>query len=109
MLTDYDEGKRLASIALKRLRREDIIHRGFLRPLEIALKANPAESSHPHTTAFPAGLESFLPDDETQGFSQPNSLPCGLRIAVKHSICDNRFALKDVLAVDSSVSFETLK
>lgn len=33
MLTDYDEGKKLANIALAKLKNEDIIHRGFLRPL----------------------------------------------------------------------------
>lgn len=40
MVRDYDEGKRLAKLALSKIKREDIIHRGFLKPLEIALKTH---------------------------------------------------------------------
>ncbi len=46
MLTDYDEGKKLANIALNKLRKEDIIHRGFLRPLEIALKVRSKDTNY---------------------------------------------------------------
>jgi hypothetical protein len=46
MLTDYDEGKKLANIALAKLRKEDVVHRGFLRPLEIALKVRSTETNY---------------------------------------------------------------
>lgn len=39
----------------------------------------------------------------------PNSLPSGLRIAVKNSICDNRFALKDIIILEEHTSYESLK
>jgi len=40
MVRDYDEGKRLAQLAISKIKREDIIHRGFLKPIEIALKTH---------------------------------------------------------------------
>ncbi len=40
MLTDHDEGKKLANIAISKITREDIIHRGFLKPIEVALKVH---------------------------------------------------------------------
>jgi hypothetical protein len=105
MLTDYDEGKKLANIALAKLRKEDIIHRGFLRPLEIALKTRSSEPNHPLSSRIAPEHQHFLPEEETQGHLAPNSLPCGLRIAVKQSICDNRFTLKDVTALEETASF----
>lgn len=39
----------------------------------------------------------------------PNSLPSGLRIAVKNSICDNRYALKDIVILEEHTSYESLK
>lgn len=39
----------------------------------------------------------------------PNSLPSGLRIAVKNSICDNRYALKDIVTLEEHTSYESLK
>ena len=53
MLTDYDEGKKLANIALAKLKKEDIVHRGFLRPLEIALKTQTIETVHPSPSQLP--------------------------------------------------------
>lgn len=46
MLNDYDEGKRLATIALGRIKRDDIVHRGFLKPLEIGLKIHQSEATN---------------------------------------------------------------
>jgi hypothetical protein len=53
MINDYDEGKKLANIALAKLKKEDIVHRGFLRPLEIALKTQPIETAHPSPSQLP--------------------------------------------------------
>lgn len=105
MLTDYDEGKKLANIALAKLRKEDIIHRGFLRPLEIALKTRSSETNYTLSSRIAPEHQQFMPEDESQSHVAPNSLPCGLRIAVKQSICDNRFILKDVTAVEDTSSF----
>lgn len=45
MLNDYDKGKKLALAALSKVKRDDIIHRGFLKPIEIALKTFKTEST----------------------------------------------------------------
>lgn len=45
MLTDHDKGKKLATIALSRIKRDDIVHRGFLKPLEIGLKTHQSEAT----------------------------------------------------------------
>lgn len=38
-----------------------------------------------------------------------NSLPQGLKIVVKKSICDNRYSLKDVAEVDDDLGYDELK
>jgi len=40
---------------------------------------------------------------------QMNSLPQGLKIVVKKSICDNRYSLKDVAEVDDDLGYDELK
>lgn len=67
------QSRDLVSIALSKLKDEDIAHRGFLKPLEIQLKT--------YKTEF-ASSDTKL---------KPTSLPAGLKIAFKDSIFNNKY------------------
>ncbi len=55
------------------IKKEDVMHRGFLKPIEIVLKVSRAEN-----------------DGEPKA-SLGNSLPSGLEIVVKERLDDNKY------------------
>jgi hypothetical protein len=46
---------------LSKLKEEDYIHRGFLKPIEIQLKTYKTEDSKLKVTSLPAGLKIAVP------------------------------------------------
>ena len=50
-------GQQLLDKALSLIRKEDIIHRGFLKPIEIALKTSATDEDKLKTGSLPAGLK----------------------------------------------------
>ncbi len=55
------EGENLIKKALSKLKEEDYIHRGFLKPIEIQLKTYKTEDSKLKVTSLPAGLKIAVP------------------------------------------------
>ena len=54
-------GEKLVKTALSKLKDEDYIHRGFLKPIEIQLKTYKTEDSKLKVTSLPAGLKIAVP------------------------------------------------
>lgn len=101
-----DRGKTLAAVALAKIKEEDIVHRGFLKPIEIALKTHKTELKSQHIEAFHTDNEHhFVTDEDTEPKLKINSLPSGLKIVVKNSINDNKFTLRDVIMLEDEPSY----
>lgn len=75
-----DDAKRLANIAMSNIREDDYIHRGFLKPIEIALKTYKTE---------------MLENDNDEKIKR-RSLAAGLKIAVSTSVNGDSRKLKDI-------------
>lgn len=63
MQEQEEKANQLMASALKNIKEEDILHRGFLKPIEIALK-------------------NYKTETENSAF-KPGALPKGLKIAVR--------------------------
>jgi hypothetical protein len=74
-----DDGDRLVKLCASKIKFEDITHRGFLKPIEIALKTFKTE---------------MISNPDSQ--IRPGSLPAGLKIAVKTSKDSDKRNLVDV-------------
>ena len=83
--------EQLSKIAFSKIKDEDLMHRGFLKPIEIALKTYKTQLN-----AVNNKLKS-------------NSLPSGLKIVVKESINLSKYELTDVLEIQAADSFEVMK
>lgn len=79
--------QQLVQTALSKVKREDIAHRGFLKPIEIALKTSTTER-------------------DSEKPLKPGSLPAGLKITFKDE--QNRRNLRNIEEVDSQ-NWEDLK
>jgi hypothetical protein len=77
--------------AVSKLKEEDLMHRGFLKPIEIALKTSKTENES---------------NDKKPTVS---SLPAGLKIAVKNSISENKYSLCDVKAIVETPDLKKLQ
>ena len=73
-----NEAERLMQMATSKIKKEDIVHRGFLKPIEVALKTYKTEIMDPES--------KFKPD----------SLPAGLKLAVKAGLNSEKRYLKDI-------------
>jgi len=73
------EQQELIDMICERFKEQDYLHRGFLKPIEIALKNFKTS-----------------PDDTSL---KPGNLSRGLRIAVKDSINNNKYTLCDVAPI----------
>ena len=72
----------LIDLACSKLKDEDYTHKGFLQPLEIALKTYKTELHSPEDTL------------------KPDSLANGLKIVIKESINDNKYTLNNFRALE---------
>ena len=71
--------------------KEDITHKGFLKPLEIALKTYKTEMH------------------EKENPLQRDSLPAGLKIAIKQSLESEKRNLKDVLEIYDAETYRNIR
>lgn len=71
-------------MACSKIKNEDIVHRGFLKPIEIALKTYKTE---------------IMEDNPSL---KPGSLPAGLKIAMKTSPTEEKRFLKDVMEMSGN-------
>ena len=78
--------------ACSRIKKEDIVHRGFLKPIEIALKTYKSE---------------VLEGEETK--LKPGSLPAGLKIAVKPTLDSDVHFLTDVEEIKNNPPYNVIK
>ena len=89
-----EKAKKMMEAALNKVKFEDITHKGFLKPIEVALK----------------NYHTELLDEESN--LKAESLPVGLKIAVATSPESQKRILQDVQAIDpqqESHSYEDLK
>ena len=87
-----NEAKMLVEKACSRIKKEDIAHRGFLKPIEIALKTYKSE---------------LLEEGETK--LKPGSLPAGLKIAVKPTLDSDVHFLTDVEEIKDNPPYNVIK
>lgn len=78
-------------LAVSKLKEEDLMHRGFLKPIEIALKTSKTENES---------------NDKKPTVA---SLPAGLKIAVKNSISENKYSLCNVKAIEGAPTLQELQ
>jgi hypothetical protein len=81
----------VVDLACSKIKDEDILHRGFLKPIEIALKTYATEST---TNSYEQGAKNGLPPGLTF-----DSLPFGVKIAVKESIRNNKYTLNNFIEI----------
>ena len=75
------DADKLVEVAMSKIKPDDITHRGFLKPIEIALKTFKTEMLDP---------DSRL---------KPGSLPSGLKLSVKANKDSDKRILKDVMEI----------
>lgn len=85
------EANRLIQKAVSQIKKEDIVHRGFLKPIEIALKTYQSQR---------------LEDDTT---IRPGSLAKGLKIAVKTSLDSNSYFLQNIEELNEKAPYKVIK
>jgi hypothetical protein len=88
-----EDAERLARIAERNIKKEDILHRGFLKPIEVALKTYQTER-----------LNEEYPTKMTVG-----SLPAGLKIAVRTTVGGEKRILKDIEPILDEDDYENIK
>jgi hypothetical protein len=71
-------------MAYNKIAKEEIVHRGFLKPIEIALNTYKSE---------------IMEDNPSL---KPGSLPVGLKIAIKTSPTEEKRFLKDVMEISGN-------
>lgn len=77
-MSQRQEAERLVNLASSMIGYDDIMHRGFLKPIEIALKTYKTEMFYEDCTL------------------KPGSLPAGLKIAVNSSLESQKRVLQDI-------------
>lgn len=83
-----NEDPNLIEMAMSKIKEEDLVHRGFLKPLEIQLKTYKTE---------------FATNDTNL---KPTSLPAGLKIAHKDSFFSNKYELQNVTEIRKESKLE---
>jgi hypothetical protein len=85
------EATRLVELACEQIKSDDITHRGFLKPIEVALKTYKTEILTENTVL------------------KPGSLPAGLKISVKTSLESDKKVLQDIEEVRANESYAEMK
>ncbi len=85
------EANRLIQKAVSKIKKEDIAHRGFLKPIEIALKT----------------YESELLEQDSE--VKAGSLAKGLKIAVKTSLDSNSYFLQNIEELNERAPYKVIK
>ena len=75
--------------ALKNIKEEDVLHRGFLKPIEVALKTHKTQPKDPRF--------------------KPGALPKGLKIAVKQSLASDKRTFHDFEIIEPNTPYQNVK